>query len=482
MKIISYIGTLLLVLLMTGCDDSLDSTGSSMIPDKDKLTIWTDSANVSVNSLIVGDSIYARSSIAYLGKYTDPDTNTKIESDFLAQLHCRENFEFPNNIQNKKATKVILRLYFDKFFGDSLNSCKLSVYPLNKAMDDNKNLYTNLKPEEYYDVTQQPLATKTYTAADYSITDSARWSSSYYKNVAVTLPVEIGTQMIQKFYETNAQGDSIGKEYFKNPYKFINNVNKGYYVKCERGDGTILYVNQAQLEVYFNYLEQSKTGLKDSLITAAGIFGATNEVVQANKFKTTGLKEYVQKQDSENNGAAIRTPVGVFAEVTLPVKSVSEKDSLNSAQLVFRRYNDNGTAKYKMNVPSTLLMVRKKDMYTFFEKDKVYDNITSYIGSYVSNTSSSSSSTYNSYAFNNIGNLIHYCQRERNQGLKTDPNWESNNPDWNKVVLIPITYSTANTSSSTTIITSVKHDLQPGATCIKKDNVKLKLIYSTFNK
>lgn len=482
MKIINYIGTLLLVLLLAGCDDSLADMGGSMIPDKDQLTIWTDSANVSINSLIVGDSIYARSSVAYLGKYTDPDTNTKLESDFLAQLHCRENFEFPNNIQNKKSVSVILRLYFDNFFGDSLNSCKLSVYPLSKVMDDDKNLYTNLNPEDYYDSTQEPIATKTYTASDHSITDSARWSSSYYANIPISLPTKIGTDMINKFYETNAQGDSIGKEYFKNPYQFINNINKGYYVKCERGDGTILYIDQAQLEVYFNYFEESKTGLRDSLVTAAGIFGATNEVVQANKFKTAGIKEYVDKQDIENNAAVIRTPVGVFAEVTIPVNSVSEKDSLNSAQIVFRRYNDDGSAKYKMNVPSTLLMVRKKDMYTFFEKDKVYDNITSFIGTFVSNTSTSSTSTYNSYAFNNIANLIRYCQWERNEGLKTDPNWESDNPDWNKVVLIPITYSTATTSSSTAIVTSVKHDLQPGSVCLKKDGIKLKLIYSTFNK
>lgn len=478
MKIINYIGTFLLVLSAVGCDDNLGDMGSSLIPNQDLLTVWTDSAKVSASSFIAGDSVYARSSIAYLGKYTDPDTNTKIESDFLAQVHCRENFEFPDNVVNKKAISVVLRFYYEDFFGDSLNSCKLSVYPLNKVMDESKNYYTNIDPIGFYDSTKEPLATKTYTATDYSISDSLRWSSSYYANVAVSLPTQFGTDMIHKFYETNAQGDSIGKDYYKTPYAFINNVCKGFYVKCEKGDGTILYIDQAQLEVYFNYYTTSQSGLKDSLVTATGIFGATNEVIQANKIKSTGLKEYVEKQ-SVNDASVIRTPVGVFTEVTLPINSVSEKDSINSAQIAFRRLYDTGTAKYKMSNPATLLMVRKKDMYSFFEKDKVYDNETSYID----DTSSASGSTYNSYVYNNIANLIRYCQQERRDGLKTDPNWETNNPDWNKVVLIPVTKTTVSSSSSSSvIITSVRHDLELGNACIKKDGIKLKLIYSSFNK
>lgn len=39
-----------------------------------------------------------------------------------------------------------------------------------------------------------------------------------------------------------------------------------------------------------------------------------------------------------------------------------------------------------MGIPQYLLMVRKKEMYSFFEENKITDNISSFITSFTSNS------------------------------------------------------------------------------------------------
>ena len=74
-------------------------------------------------------------------------------------------------------------------------------------------------------------------------------------------------------------------------------------------------------------------------------------------------------------------------------------------------------------------MVRKKEMYSFFEKNELYDNKTSYVTTLGSN---------NIYKFSNINNLVNACIAERKEGESKDADWVNKNPDWNKIVLIPV--------------------------------------------
>ena len=69
-------------------------------------------------------------------------------------------------------------------------------------------------------------------------------------------------------------------------------------------------------------------------------------------------------------------------------------------------------------------------MYSFFEENKITDNISSFITSFTSNS--------NKYTFSNIAQLITHCIEEKKKGEAGDPDWVKKNPDWNKVVLIPV--------------------------------------------
>lgn len=455
----------MLFCLFTGCDDHTEGLGESMMPDKDKINIGVKTYQVYTRSFLAGDSILAKTNMAYLGKFTDPVFGT-FESDFLAQLHCIENFQFPEGgVDGDSALSVELRLYFQTYFGDPQNPCHLSVYPLDSILQEGTNYYTDINPADYYDETSAPIASRPYTAKDATVPDSISSSSSYIPYINIELPRAYGTEIIRKYYQNPT--------YFQNADAFIRNVCKGFYVRQDQGDGTILYIEQAQLNIKFQYNIPSSSGAVDSLVTVLAQFAGTQEVIQANHFQTD--KETMQELvNNDGSCSYLKTPAGIFTEVTLPLEEIAQnhkEDTLNTAKIVFIRYNEgnnNEYTPYRLGIPQTLLMVRKKEMYTFFEKNSLVDNQTSYLATF--------DEDYNTYSFNNISNLIRHTINEQ----KT--NEADKDPDWNKVVLIPVKTIT----DSSGAIVSIRHDLQPGSARLiggfnEGNYLDLNLTYSKFS-
>lgn len=439
------------------CDDNTSNLGLEVMPDND-FTISTQESYPSEISSYKVDSILARSTTAYLGKFTDPYTGTVFQSDFLTQFYCPEGFEFPDkelmkNPDAPEAKDIELNLYYSTYFGDSISPQKLAVYELNKVLLPDELYYTNLDATEFYDASQAPLATQAYTAIDMVNGDSLYETNGVHM-VSIKLPKSFGNRIIKSYYDN--------PENFQNSENFINNVLKGFYIKNEQGDGAILNINYVHLNVYFEYNIESSSGKVDSLITAYSQFIATPEVVQENHFQTDNLEQILEDESC----AYIQTPGGIFPEITLPIDDVSLNDTINSASLtIYRKNNLNGTP-YQMGTPSKLMMVRKCELKDFFEKQNVPDYKTSYIA-YLSG---------NQYTYSNITNLINYLRRQK----RDNPETYNKDEDWNKVVLVPITEVTQ-TSGSTTTIVRVLHDLSLNFTKLKREDIKLSIIYSKYN-
>ena len=217
------------------------------------------------------------------------------------------------------------------------------------------------------------------------------------------------------------------------------------------------------LDIYFDYKVESSSGNVDSLVTAYTQFIATPEVVQENRFSMDNITELIEQGTSENV-AYVMTPAGIFPEVTLPIDDISLNDTINSAQLVISRKNNLNVSKYQMGAPNELLMVRKSELDTFFEEQQIPDNQSSYVA-YLSN---------GQYTYSNITKLINVLRRQR----RDNPDYDSD-PDWNKVVLVPITEVTQ-TINNSSVIVRVLHDLGLNFLKLKKDDVKLSVIYSRY--
>ena len=148
------------------------------------------------------------------------------------------------------------------------------------------------------------------------------------------------------------------------------------------------------------------------------------------------------------------------------IAEVHLRDTLNAATINFTRYNEKSESKYPMSTPNYLLMVRKKDMHNFFEKNKLSDNETSFLAQFVS-----SGEYANTYSFNNIAPLITYCMNEKKQaGLYKD---------WDKVVLIPVQVA----MDSNDNITSISSNLSMESACLvggEKNPLKMQILFTTY--
>lgn len=456
---------LTLTIALTACDDTTDQLGTEMMPTTDLTQQVSQTYNVYTQSYSAGDSVLARTSRSYLGRFTDPETGTCIKSDFLAQFHCIEDFAFPDSVIGDSIISTELLLYVDNYVGDSLATFKISVYPLTKVLDPDADYYTNIDPERYCDIEAEPITVKWYTLSDRTVDDETRRKSTYSNHIRIPLPKSIGTQ-IYEAYKNNPQQ-------FRNSESWINSGlsgSKGFYFRLESGDGALAYINIIQFNINLRYHDAEEN------VDTTGMcqFAATEEVIQATRFENTNLEKLLD----DTQATYLKSPAGIFTMATLPANQLNYNDTINSASLTLTRYNDQVNNGFKLGIPKYLLMVRLDDYNNgYFEQYKTADANTSFLAKFDAGT--------NTYQFINISHLLITMMQELRNGTATE--------NYNKVLLIPVEPTFDSTSSSTTTVTNeststlVKlcHDFSmTSARLVGGENnpIQLRVIYSKFNK
>ena len=226
-------------------------------------------------------------------------------------------------------------------------------------------------------------------------------------------------------------------------------------------------------------------GIKDSTYYTWRQFASTREIIQANQLSND--EQAINERINEKTCTYLKSPAGIFTEATLPISDIENEltgDTLNAVKLTFTNYNQSSDKKFGMSIPSTVMLVRKKFQDSFFKDNKWSDGVSSYLTSHTSST--------NQYVFSNITKLVNACIAEKEEAKKAkgsawnEETWLKDNPDWNKVVLIPVlvTYDSSNTTTGQANIIRIQHDLKPGYVRLKGgevgetsggENYKLKL-------
>lgn len=470
-------------LIFVSCDDTTGDIGSSLIDNMDHLEVTTDTFTVSTRS-IVADSVLSKNVTGYLGKVRDPETGAYLSSDFMTQFYTFEDFNLPkkDSIRSLKDGEVVadsceIRLYYQNYYGDSLATMKLAAYELSKPMPESAKYYSNFDPQkEGYVRNGGMTVNKMYTLADKNVDLKKRNESDYIPNICIRLDKEytdkdgkkynnFGTYILRKYYENPKN--------FKDAYTFIHNVVPGFYFKTKSGLGAMAYVYLSQLNVYFRHSYKGTVTTngaeKDTLYTGTGMaaFPGTEEVLQTSHVEND--KGTINTLASNDSCTYIKSPAGIFTEMTLPVDEIvnnHENDTINSAKVVLTRINNaNHDNEYTLGIPQTLLMIPRSELYSFFEQNKVADYKTSFLAAF--------NSSSNTYSFNNIGSLIKHLSK----------NADRSKNDWNKVVIIPVTTTT---NSQTGELTNVTHDMSMTSTRLvggsknPYGDINISVIYSKF--
>lgn len=478
-------GMALLTMLISSCDDTTDTIGNSLTNNADRFEVLTDTFDIQTRSIVV-DSILSRSQYTYLGHIKDPETGTYISSSFTTQFAVLEPFDnaphFPakDSIVSRNANGEViadscqLQIYFYSSIGDTLNPMKLTTYELANPIKEGISYYSNFNPENANIIRNDGNGikqNKIYTVMDLNLSDSARAlivDKKNMENIAIPLNKKYtakdgtvynnyGTYIMRKYYEN--------PDNFRNSFNFTHNVCPGFYIKSTDGLGVMSEVYMAEMLVFYRFI------MNDSVYNGSKLFSGTEEVMQTTYI--TNDKKSVEKLAEDNTCTYLKTPAGIFTEVTLPVEDIirnHENDTLSSAKIIFSHMNNNDS-KNSLRVPTDLLMVPKDSLYSFFENKNVPDNKTSYLAVY--------SSSYNTYTYNNISNLISKMYDNKLYGKASE--------DWNKVVLVPVSV-TLNTSSMSSTITNVSNEMSikstklVGGSANSHKPVTISVVYNRFNK
>lgn len=465
-------------IVLCGCDEDTGSIG--IFPEEDAISNSSAVYQYFTRSIAM-DSVLCNSYTSFLGNIRDPETGTHIQASFASQFHTFENFKlpekrlmFPAGTNYSPSDPVHcdsceIRLYFNSYYGLGDTPMKLEVYQLdeNNILEEDKDYYSNTDLSQFVKKGAEPIATKIFTPLDYTISDAERTSSKHTDNVRIVLPAEYGSQIMNTFY--------AHPEYFRNSYEFIRHVCPGFYFKLKSGVGTMLNISVGTLNIYFKYFDEHQT---DSVYQGLSRFAATAEVIQTTQFETEGLRQLVD----DPSCTYLKTPAGIGTLIELPVKEIyrnHETDSVSKARLTLTRFNRSETTESPLGIPTTLLMVRKQNMRSFFSQRQVTDQQTSFTTTY--------SSALNTYSFDNLARLISYCQHEKTNGMKqsgmTEEQWEAANPDWNKVVVIPVKTSSTTDQYGSNRMVSVTHDMGMNSVRLvggPNTPLDMQVIYSRF--
>ena len=435
------------------CDEDTRGIGETLTQNIDDIVIAITNYGATTRSISV-DSVYTANGELFLGAIRDPETGAIVESEFMAQFNMMEESHLPKESQmlcrdadgKVVADSCAIVLYYNKSqcYGDSTTALKIRVSELAKPVPDNVPHYTNFSPISLgYLREGGQKKDMMFTMTDYTVSDSLR-RTGYNAPIVVRFQDEYtardgktynnyGTYLLRTFYEH--------PEYFKNSYMFVNNVCPGFYFENLDGLGAMANFSMIELRAYYHYKVENDTTTRISYLTAA----VTGEVLQTTNISNS--REAIKTLVDDPTCTYLKSPAGIFTEVTLPVDEIKDKhiaDSLMTVTISFNRMNNLEELKsYTFNPPQNVMLVQKDSLYTFFEKNRNYNNRYAFYTTLSKNAYTFASSS-------DISNLITLLFNLKEEGLKKDPDWLAKHPNWNKAVLLPVTPLYSNNSTTTT--------------------------------
>lgn len=453
MKILRLLTVLVIAALtFAACDDTTEGIGGSITNKIDNINISNSAFNVTTKSIVAG-AVLSRNNTGLIGKMKDPETGNYVKGDYMTQLSVLPTFSVDTLDYIKQANKgsieadsCYLLVSYNASYGDTIAPMKVTAYEMTRPMSEDKEYYSN------YDAFKEGWVSE----------NNQHWSSNY--NLSNTSDVKNFKIYLNKKYKKDGKtyknyGSYIMQtyaehpEYFKTNFKFLHNVCPGFYIKNVGGTGNMAKIWNTELIFYWTRHKtiKKKDGVTDSTVVGIGYnrFDGTEEVLQLNKIEND--TENLKKLASQEDWTYLKSPAGIFTEVTLPIDDIMkghEKDTLNTATISFPRLNNvDEDNPYNFATPSTILMVQKDSLQSFFEKSKLADSRTSYTTSY------SSTGTYkNAYTFQNIANLVSAMYKNKGKS-----------ENWDKVVLVPVNVITT-TQGYTTVISKINHDMSLAST------------------
>lgn len=462
------------------CDDSPSSIGNSLTDEGDKLDLKPATFDVETRT-VVADSVFTLSSKCYLGRVRDPETQADVKSEFTTQFHVTEllkGYLDGCEVVSTRDGEIVadsceVLLYLSKPFDskDSLEALKMQISEMAIPVQEGRRYYSNFSPRQTGMLRSGGLSkSKMFSYANLLALDSLRARAGYTQNIRIRLD-EAYTDREGHTYDNYGSYllTQLARhpEKYRNSFAFTQEVCPGLFFEITDGLGFHTQISNMGIRVYYRIRPVGSDSVSNAYFTVGG----TQEVLQTTLVSND--REAISRLAAETQHTYLKSPAGLFTEVTLPVEAIKrghDNDSLLAASITFQRINNQSSDRRMFGIPSNILMVQADSLKTFFEKTKNADGRTTFLASYGGGTSK------NVYAFTNISNLITILWRHYLDGTAKNPNWVAEHPNWNKVLLVPVTSSAS----------GIEHDMSLTSTRLvgghdnPNDPVQISVVYAKF--
>lgn len=413
----------IMVSVVSSCEDS-QTAGGSLVADETEIV--RDSLFTVTGLPDANPSVRSRTVLQLLGRL-EAQGYGDFSSDIVCQYMPAASLDTAGvKKEYIDSVKLVLSIYKGGFVGDSVAPMGLSVHRLTKQLPT--VLDSDFNPDGYYEET--PIGTTSYSGLmdgyQYVGTDA---EGSMYKNIYVTLPVEFGRTLFQKYLDS--------PQTFATPQAFAQWF-PGLYIGNTFGSGRVTRISNNSILVYYHSVQEINTDdvPRDTTIQHIGSYlGVTPEVYTNNNISYKMAADL--KQRAEAGEPILVAPVGYDVDFTFPARDILERYKMTSGSLAlvnsltFTLPVEEIENDYGLVPPPYVLMVKKSKKDEFFAKMQVNDNIDSFYASY--------NSTTKSYTFSSMLNYINEIIKKGTVGAEDE-----------EFVICPVlvSYYPSNSSSS----------------------------------
>lgn len=445
-------------LSLTGCKDTSEDIGSSLVTDKSEVIIED---SYKVTGKVVGNTkVQSRTITEILGSI-NAEGYGRFSSDFVTQFMPAQNIASDEvTVDDIDSLNLVLTMPLGAFVGDSVAPMGLEVFRLTKALP--YPIYSDFDPvaEECFDPSK-PIASKIYAINALGQTDSVKELS--YRQVSVKLPLSLGKELFTLYRENPAS--------YASPTAFAEKF-PGIYVRNSYGSGRVTRFESVVMRMHYHTMGTDDDG-KEVEVPHAGTYYAVTPVIITNNNISYTMAESLQKRIDDGE-AIVVAPAGRDVELTFPlldvIKTYKERSDnmavVNSLSMVIPAEaieND-----YDIAPPSQLLMLLTKNKEKFFANNEITDDVTSFVAPY--------NAAENSYTFSGLRSYLLRMLDEYEKNGKVDAE------DYT-FTLTPVTVTTETNSSgyysTTTYISAITpYVLTPVMTKLDLDKTKLTFTFT----
>ncbi len=444
--------------LLTGCKDTTEDIGSSLVTDKSEVVI-EDSFTIA-GRVVDNTKVQSRTITEILGTI-NADGYGRFSSDFVTQFMPAQNIASSEvTVDDIDSLNLVLTMPLGAFVGDSVAPMGLEVFRLTKALP--YPIYSDFDPvaEECFDPSR-PIASKIYAVNALGQTDSVKKLS--YRQVSVKLPLSLGRELFTLYRENPSA--------YASPTAFAKHF-PGIYVRNSYGSGRVTRFESVVMRMHYHTMGTDDDG-KEVKVPQAGTYYAVTPVVITNNNISYTMAESLSRRIDDGE-AVIVAPAGRDVELTFPlldvIKSYKERSEgmavINSLSMVIPAEEIEND--YDIAPPSQLLMLLSKNKEDFFANNEITDDVTSFVAAY--------NAADNSYTFSGLRSYLLRMLDEYDKNGAVDA------ADYT-FTLTPVTVSTETNSSgyysTTTYISAITpYVLTPAMTALNLKEAKLTFTFT----